>query len=190
MDLSRVRPADLAAPAFGLAQEQEPEEKDKERLFERSELDKSLSSATLHLMVESPKWARFNEVCTPGASITFLAEGRLKIVTAGWPGTARVRSGFGCVNVTRCGDHDLTVVVVDRAIHQVQQDVQAVTCSSDPRSPPTLYQLECGGAHSGCVVYGPRHLAAAAEARLAEREANPDMPPQEGNPFPYTAGDG
>ena len=158
-----------------------------------------------------------------GASITFLAEGQLKIVTADWPG-AHSRASWGVTGWSGAGrsvassavlclvlgscltalwvqvlpvcdlalgvsmspdvgttssqwwwstgpsircetlscphpsgarpspalscphallpSPGLTLQLLSLVRGQVQQDILAATCSSDPRSPPTLYQLE------------------------------------------------
>lgn len=60
-------------------------------------------------MIESPRWTRFAETCTEGATLKFVAENRLAIQTRSWLGFGVVRSSAGCTNTTRCGDHMNTV---------------------------------------------------------------------------------
>jgi len=182
VDLSRVRAGD-AATTFGLVQDEKKQEEEKEE-FRQSELDKTMGSTSLHLMVEAPKWAQLNAACAPGSTAQFYAEGRLKMRTDDWSGTGRIRSGFACTNQTRCGSNELTVVQTTSGLYKVQQDILALSCSGDPRG--TLFQIECGGGTSGCIVYGPTWLRA--ESQEAETEEDRRTDPGF-NPFPHSPQD-
>jgi len=152
-------------------------------------------------MIEAPRWTRFHETCTEGATLRFVAENRLAISTDSWLGLGTVRSSFGCTNTTRCGDHELTVVQISSGMLKVQQDILGVTCSSDNRKTQCLYQIECGGeGEAGCLVYGPSWL----RSEVDESAANwtdatgqgipagemPNAQRQGGNEFGYQPGDG
>merc|ERR1711939_186225 len=195
VDLSKVRAGDLAGH-FGLAQDmkQKREKAENEKIqYAQSELDKELGSSKLHLIVESPKWTKFNKVCKEGATLHFVAENRLLIRTPDWLGTGTVRSGFPCQNVTRCSDHDLTVVEISSGMLKVQHDILGVTCSSDvTNTQKTLYQIGCGGGEGGCYVYGPAWIREIQQAKANSdlRQDGDHRPGFANNPFPYTEGDG
>ena len=159
---------------------------------------RQLGTHQLHLIIESPRWTRFVETCTEGATLKFVAENRLAIQTSSWLGIGTVRSSMGCTNTTRCGDNMNTVVQLSSGMLKVQHDILGVTCDSDTRKERCLYQIECGGRdEAGCLIYGPgwlREEVIETKANWTDDAGQPipedEIPKAEGNQFQYRRGDG